>query len=91
LIVSREFNLLGKRYIKSLVSLVILMTASIFWYGFQSERINATVGSETSTNLSGANLTGANLTEVSLTGAILDGVIFCNTTMPDGTLNNSGC
>ena len=38
------------------------------------------------TDLSGANLTGANLTEVRL-----DGVILCNTTMPDGEINNSGC
>ena len=83
---SREFNLLGKRYIKSLVSLVILIVISIFWYGFQSKRINATEGSETSANLSGVNLTGANLK-----GVNLDGVIFCNTTMPDGKINNVGC
>ena len=38
------------------------------------------------TDLSGANLTGANLTEVNL-----DGVVLCNTTMPDGRVNNSGC
>ena len=88
---SREFNLLGKRYIKSLVSLVILIAVSIFWYGFQSQRVNATEGSETSANFSGAVLTGANLTDVNLTGVILDGVIFCNTTMPEGTINNSGC
>ena len=88
---SREFDLLGKRYIKSLVSLVILITASIFWYGSQSEGINAKVGSQTSANFSGADLTGANLTGVNLTGVILDGVIFCNTTMPDGTINNGVC
>ena len=88
---SREFNLLGKRYIKSLVSLVILIAVSIFWYGFQSNRVNATEGSETSSNLSGANLTGEILTGVNLTGVILDGVIFCNTTMPDGTINNGVC
>ena len=88
---SREFDLLGKRYIKSLVSLVILIAVSIFWYGFQSQRVNATEGSETSANFSGADLTGANLTDVNLTGVILDGVIFCNTTMPDGTINNVGC
>ena len=48
-------------------------------------------GSETSsdmppTNFTGADLTGANLGEVSL-----DGVILCNTTMPDGTINNTSC
>ena len=93
---SKEFNLLGKRYIKSLVSLVILIAVSIFWYGFQNKGVNATVGSETSANflgadLTGADLTGVNLTNVNLTGVILDGVIFCNTTMPDGTINNLGC
>jgi cytochrome c553 len=38
------------------------------------------------TDFSGANLTGANLT-----GVTLDRVIFCNTIIPDGTINNSGC
>ena len=71
---------------KILVSLVILIAVSIFWYGFQNQGANATVGSETSANFSGANLTGANII-----GVILDGVIFCNTTMPDGTINNVGC
>ena len=71
---------------KIFVSITILITASIFWYGFQSKRINATEGSETSANLSGVNLTGANLK-----GVNLDGVIFCNTTMPDGMINNVGC
>ena len=74
-----------------LVLLVILIAVSIFWYGFQSQGVNATEGSETSANFSGANLTGANLTDVNLTGVILDGVIFCNTTMPDGRINNVGC
>ena len=76
---------------KSLVSIIILIAASIFWYGFQSEGVNATEGIESSANLSGANLTGANLTGVKLTGVNLDGVIFCNTTMPDGTINNLSC
>ena len=88
---NREFNLLRKRYIKSLVSLVILIAVSIFWYGFQSQRVNAREGSETSANFSGADLTGVNLTDVNLTGVILDSVILCNTTMIDGTINNVGC
>jgi uncharacterized protein YjbI with pentapeptide repeats len=37
-------------------------------------------------DLTGANLTGANLSEVDLSG-----VKFCNTTMPDGTINNRDC
>ena len=88
---SKELNLLGKRYIKSLVSLVILIAVSIFWYGFQSPGVNATEGSETIANFSGADLTGANLTDVNLTGVVLDGVIFCNTNIPDGKINNLGC
>ena len=88
---SREFNLPGKRYIKSLVSLVILIAVSILWYGFKNQGVNTMAVSETSANFSGANLTGANLTGANLTGVILDDVIFCNTTMPDGTINNVGC
>jgi hypothetical protein len=37
------------------------------------------------------NLTGAILTEANLTGANLEGAPFCYTTIPDGTINNSGC
>jgi hypothetical protein len=38
------------------------------------------------TNFTGADLTGAKLGEVSL-----DVVILCNTTMPDGAINNTSC
>ena len=38
-----------------------------------------------------ADLSGANLTRANLTGAIMNGVILCNTTMPDGSVNDSGC
>ena len=79
------------RYIKSLVSLVILIAVSIYWYESQSQIVNGMEGSETSANFSGANLTDANLTDVNLIDVILDGVIFCNTTMPDGTINNVDC
>ena len=71
---------------KNVVLIIMVICLSVFWYGFQSKRINATTVSDTGSNLSGANLTGANLTGVSL-----DGVILCNTTMPDGTINNSSC
>jgi uncharacterized protein YjbI with pentapeptide repeats len=65
-----------------------------------------TTGSCVQCNLSGANLTGAHLikavlpetnltgailTEANLTGANLEGATFCYTTIPDGTINNSGC
>ncbi len=42
-------------------------------------------------DLGGACLVGANLLEADLAGADLDGAIFCHTTMPDGTTNDSGC
>ena len=33
----------------------------------------------------------ANLAEADLSDAKLDGATFCNTTMPDGTINNRDC
>ena len=42
-------------------------------------------------NLTNANLTDANLSFADIEDAILEGTIFCRTTMPDGTENNSGC
>ena len=42
-------------------------------------------------NLTNANLTDANFSFADIEDAILDGAIFCRTTMPDGTENNSGC
>jgi uncharacterized protein YjbI with pentapeptide repeats len=71
---------------KSFVLMIILLAITIFCYGFPGKRDTATEGSVTSTNFSGANMTGANLT-----GVNLDRVIFCNSIMPDGTINNSGC
>ena len=41
-------------------------------------------------NLRGANLTGANLTDANL-AAVMKGATLCNTTMPDGSVINSGC
>ena len=53
------------------------------------------------TNLSGVNLSGADLSEANLfytnlsaadlEGANLTETIFCETKMPNGTTNNSGC
>ena len=47
-------------------------------------------------NLTDADLTGANLTNANLSGATITGwndsdVIYCNTQMPDGTLNQANC
>ena len=48
------------------------------------------------TNLSGAklisaNLRGADLGGANLSGAYMQGAALCNTTMPDGSVINSGC
>ena len=66
---------------KNFIFLVTLIILSIFWYGFQKVEINALEETQIVTDLSGANLTEVNL----------DGVVLCNTTMPDGRVNNSGC
>ena len=42
-------------------------------------------------DLSGADLEGANLRKANLKDANLGSVRLCNTTMPDGSVNNSGC
>ena len=42
-------------------------------------------------NLSGAKLNGANLSDANLNEVNLDKAILCNTTMPDGTINNRDC
>jgi uncharacterized protein YjbI with pentapeptide repeats len=42
-------------------------------------------------NLRGADLHQADLSEADLTGAKLLYAVFCNTTMPDGSINNSNC
>ena len=42
-------------------------------------------------DLSGANLSRANLFDANLREANVKGATFCNTTMPDGTINNSDC
>ena len=41
--------------------------------------------------LAKADLTDANLRGAHLAGVLLKDVVFCNTTMPDGSTNNSGC
>jgi uncharacterized protein YjbI with pentapeptide repeats len=42
-------------------------------------------------NLPGANLSDANLSGANLSRANLSGAKFCRTTMPDRSINNSGC
>ena len=44
-----------------------------------------------SVDLTDADLRAADLTGANLTGAMLGHTIFCDTRMPNGTINNSGC
>jgi hypothetical protein len=63
--------------------------------------VNFSFAELTKADLSGANLIGAdleystlfstNLKGADLTGALTKGAKFCNTTMPDGSINNAGC
>ena len=62
-----------------LLSGIILIVLCIIFYRFQSVQIN-----EETKNL-------VDLTGTDLTGVNLDSAIFCNTTMPDKRINNSGC
>ncbi|MBM3949758.1 MAG: pentapeptide repeat-containing protein [SAR202 cluster bacterium] len=74
--------------------------------GAYMARIDLSGADLSNTNLRGANLyqamlfeadlTGADLTDVDLSfadmeDAVTDGAIFCRTTMPDTSTNNSGC
>ena len=76
---------------KKLVLTIFVITATFVWYGFEGKSVTATTGSETSSDMPPTNFTGADLTGANLGGVSLDGVILCNTTMPDGTINNSSC
>ena len=71
---------------KKLVLIIIVFAATFIWYGFEGQSVTAITGSETSFDMPPTNFTGADLGEVNL-----DGVILCNTTMPDGTINNTSC
>jgi uncharacterized protein YjbI with pentapeptide repeats len=62
-----------------LLSGIILIVLCVIFYRFQSVQIN-----EETKNL-------VDLTGTDLTGVNLDSAIFCNTTMPDKRINNSGC
>ena len=70
---------------------IILFSLSVFWYGFEGKSVTATTESEISSDMPPTNFTGADLTGANLGGVSLDGVILCNTTMPDGTINNISC
>ena len=76
---------------KTFVVIIIVIVATFVWYGFQGESVRATIGSETSFDMPPTNFTGADLKGASLAGLSLYGVILCNTTMPDGTINDTSC
>jgi len=76
---------------KNLVLLIIILVLAFIWYGFQGKSFQTTRVGETSSDTPPINFTGADLTGATLGGVSLHGVILCNTTMPDGTINNSSC
>ena len=76
---------------KKIILVIICIAATFVWYGFEAKSITATTESETSSDIPPTNFTGADLTGAKLGGVSLDGVILCETTMPDGTINNSSC
>ncbi|MFN8592171.1 MAG: pentapeptide repeat-containing protein [Thermomicrobiales bacterium] len=54
-------------------------------------RVNARGANLKGANLGKTCLVGADLTGANVSGANVKGAIYCRTTMPDGSLNNSGC
>lgn len=76
---------------KKLVLIIILVGAIFLWSGFEGKSIRATTASESSSDMPPTNFTRADLTGAILGGVSFDGVILCNTTMPDGTINNTSC
>jgi uncharacterized protein YjbI with pentapeptide repeats len=73
--------------LNKLIVIKVLIATTFIRYGFQNETVNATGGEvKTGADLAGANLTGANLLVVKLVRTI-----FCNTNMPEGRINKSGC
>ena len=76
---------------KTLVLIIIVFVATFVWYGFQGNSVKAKTGSTISSDMPPTNFTGADLTGAKLGGVSLDGVVLCNTTMPDGTINNTSC
>ena len=72
---------------KNLVLLIFIVAATFFWCGYEywiAKTRSATDANLPPTNFSDVDLTGANVT-----GVRIDGVIFCNTTMENGTINTS--
>ena len=82
---------LARGKMKNLVLLIIIVLLTFTWYGFQGKVFQTKRVSEASSDTPPTNFTRADLTGANLGGVSLDGVILCNTTMPDGTINNTSC
>ena len=76
---------------KKLLLIIIVIAATFVWYGFEGQNVKVTTVSKTSSDMPPTNFTGADLTGANLGGVSLKGVILCNTTMPDGVINNTSC
>ena len=86
--------MMDKRSLSVVVLCLFLMVGMSWEVGaFDKEHIKKlkALGSCSSCDLSNANLSGADMTNANLTRAYLSKAIFCDTTMSDGTINNSGC
>jgi uncharacterized protein YjbI with pentapeptide repeats len=82
---------LARINMKKVILMIIMVAATFVWYGFEGKSITKTTRSETSSDMPPTNFSGADLTGANFNGVSLDGVILCNTTMPDGTINNVSC
>ena len=71
--------------------LLILFVLSTQVGAYSEEDLEKLRASLSYANLSGADLSRANLFDANLREANVKGATFCNTTMPDGTINNSDC
>lgn len=60
-------------------------------YGANLEGADLRRSNLSGAKLSWATLKGADLTGADLTDATVDGVSFCNTTMPDGRIDDTNC
>ena len=74
---------------RKIILLIIMVAVTFTWYEFNGKSVHATTESETSSDMPPTNFTGADLTGAKLGGVSLNRVILCNTTMPDGTINNT--
>ena len=87
-------NLAGVNLSNSDLNKVSLIGADLSNTNFKGTNLNWAVLRMVSlrgSDLSDGKLIKVNLRKADLTGAIMIGAVFCLTTMPDGTTNNSDC